>query len=228
MIKKIISLIMTLALVLFISNPISSCENKYSSMIISRVRVHVLKADARNIKIIKEQGKIKYLRTVVKENNGWGAINASFYNMNNRRPCGLLIIDGKVISKNVYNRPYIVIGDKTYISDDKEINPDIKLAVGGGSYLLKNGNKYFTNNHFSKQFTNSVVRRTCIGINKEGKVLLVVIKGANIWKCAEIMKSLGCTDALSLDGGTSSQMYYGGKYIVASNRITPVVIVAGY
>jgi len=228
MIKKIISLIMTLALVLFISNPISSCENRYNSTIINRVRVHVLRADAKNIKIIKEQGKIKYLRTVVKENNGWGAINASFYNMNNRRPCGLLIIEGKVISKNVYNRPYIVIGDKTYISDDKNISSDAKLAVGGGSYLLKDGKKYFTNNHFSKQFTNSVVRRTCIGINKEGKVLLVVIKGANIWRCANIMKSLGATDAISLDGGTSSQMYYEGKYIVASNRITPVVIVAGY
>ena len=226
MIKRIINLIMIFSLLTI--TPVSSCEAQYYSRCFNKTKVYILESSPEKINIIKEQGKIKSLKSISKENKSLGGINASFYNMKNRHSCGLLIVNGKLISKNIYNRPYIVIGEKTYISDSKEISPDVKLAVGGGNYLLKNGKRYITNNHFTNCFVKAKVRRTIIGINNKGKILLVVIMGADIYKASNIMLKLGAVDALALDGGTSSQMYYNGNYKVVSKRIVPVVITMNY
>jgi len=226
MTNKIISLITVFLLLTHgMSNvALSQSSTKYSVLRYNGVETHILKSSGNNIDISMESS-VKSLKTRISENKGIAGINASFYNMNNRKPCGLLIINGKIISKNVYNRPYIVVGEKSYISDSNVLVPQIKSAVGGGSYLLKNGRTYITNNHFSSQFVNSRVRRTCIGIDGNGSILMVVIKGASIKQASDIMKKLNCTDAMALDGGTSSQMYYNGKYIVSSNRRVPVILI---
>lgn len=63
--------------------------------------------------------------------------------------------------------------------------------------------------------------RTAIGINGKGHFLLVTVDGRhaeaagmNMWELQALMQSLGCTDALNLDGGGSTTMYIRGKGIV--------------
>lgn len=63
--------------------------------------------------------------------------------------------------------------------------------------------------------------RTAIGIAEEEHFLLVTVDGRhleaggmNMWELQEFMKSLGCSDALNLDGGGSTTMYIRGKGVV--------------
>lgn len=64
--------------------------------------------------------------------------------------------------------------------------------------------------------------RTAIGVTKTGKILLVVIdgrtsssSGVTFYQLAHIMSDLGATEAMGLDGGNSSIMYF-DKEIVNS------------
>ena len=60
--------------------------------------------------------------------------------------------------------------------------------------------------------------RTCMGYTKNGKLIIMVIKGrypdaagATLIQEAQLLKNLGCEEALNLDGGGSSCMIINGK-----------------
>lgn len=91
------------------------------------------------------------------------------------------------------------------------------------------------NNHFVKLIVNGQVRelngqgsganpRTAIGQRADGTVLLLVTDGrgaaghlgATASDLIDIMKEYGAVNAANLDGGSSSSMYYDGKYEMTS------------
>jgi len=63
--------------------------------------------------------------------------------------------------------------------------------------------------------------RTAIGLRADGSWILAVVDGRqpelsigmNLRELSELMLSLGCVDALNLDGGGSSTVYYQGKVV---------------
>jgi len=79
-----------------------------------------------------------------------------------------------------------------------------------------------------RRFISHQLPRTAIGYNKDKSKLYFVtvqgsskslrIKGANLTDMAIIMKSLGCYDALNLDGGGSSVMIIGGRNVMNEHR----------
>jgi exopolysaccharide biosynthesis protein len=92
-----------------------------------------------------------------------------------------------------------------------------------------------SNNHFVKLIINGEMRetkgsgsganpRTAIGQRKDGAVLLLVTDGrganghlgATAADLIEIMNEYGAVNAANLDGGSSSSMYYDGKYEMTS------------
>lgn len=91
------------------------------------------------------------------------------------------------------------------------------------------------NNHFVKLIVNGQVRelngqgsganpRTAIGQRADGSVLLLVTDGrgasghlgATASDLIDVMKQYGAVNAANLDGGSSSSMYYDGKYEMTS------------
>lgn len=91
------------------------------------------------------------------------------------------------------------------------------------------------NNHFVKLIINGEMRetkgngsganpRTAIGQRKDGAVLLLVTDGrganghlgATAADLIEIMSEYGAVNAANIDGGSSSSMYYDGKYEMTS------------
>lgn len=71
---------------------------------------------------------------------------------------------------------------------------------------------------------NNKATRGGIGISND-KIYLIVAKNATVPDLAEIMKVLGATDAMNLDGGGSSALMYGGTYKVGPGRTLPNAIV---
>ena len=103
----------------------------------------------------------------------------------------------------------------------------VETAVGGGPVLVQNGGVKITNEE-EKMFTGKAINdkhpRTAMGYTKDGKLIILVIQGrysgiaegATLNDEAQILKDLGCREALNLDGGGSSCMLINGK-----NTITP-------
>ncbi len=71
--------------------------------------------------------------------------------------------------------------------------------------------------------------RTCIGQSEKGEILMLVIEGrllnsagTDVVECAEILALHKCMQAMNVDGGTSSIMWYDGEYVTqCSNTACP-------
>ncbi len=98
----------------------------------------------------------------------------------------------------------------------------MQTAVGGGPVLVQNGQVNITNNQelkFAGKAINDLHPRSLIGYTKDDQLIVLVIEGRNpgiatgatLQQAAQLMISLGCIEALNLDGGGSSCMLINGK-----------------
>ncbi|NCB26954.1 MAG: phosphodiester glycosidase family protein, partial [Bacteroidia bacterium] len=96
-----------------------------------------------------------------------------------------------------------------------------QTAIGGGPVLLKNGE---VKNYYGKELldisADSSQPRSAIGIRKDKKMIFFVCEGRKMTpdvsgfttaEVADILKDLGCVDAMNLDGGGSSCLLINGK-----------------
>lgn len=126
-----------------------------------------------------------------------------------------------------YNKPAANDATKTPLPVPSATFPEAatelkaKTAIGGIGVLLKNGE--IKNTYIEEMLdvsSTSNQPRTAIGITADKKMILFVCEGRNVTSgvaglttldVANVMKSLGCLDALNLDGGGSSGMLVNGK-----------------
>ena len=99
----------------------------------------------------------------------------------------------------------------------------MQTAVGGGPVLLQNGEIKITNNEEQKFGGKNGLTdkhpRTCMGYTADGKLIIMAIQGrfpnkaegATLVQEAQLLKNIGCVEALNLDGGGSSCMLVNGK-----------------
>ena len=90
--------------------------------------------------------------------------------------------------------------------------------IGGGPYLIKNGEIYIDYNDEKLQAITGANPRSAIGYNKEGEFIMVTVDGREktsvgmtLTQLAKYMKSIGCQNAINLDGGGSSVLYVKGQ-----------------
>ncbi len=93
-------------------------------------------------------------------------------------------------------------------------------GVGGGPRLLKDG--VIALDPVSEEFTDPKIlngpgARSAVGIAANGDVILAVTQGT-IKELAKIMLRLGCRDAMNLDGGASSGLWFQGRYLRKPGR----------
>lgn len=101
----------------------------------------------------------------------------------------------------------------------------MQTAVGGGPVLIQNGEIQITNNEelkFTGKAINDKHPRTAMGYTKDGKLIFMVIEGrfpgkaegATLTEEAQMLKQVGCIEALNLDGGGSSCLLINGKQTI--------------
>jgi exopolysaccharide biosynthesis protein len=70
--------------------------------------------------------------------------------------------------------------------------------------------------------------RSAVGVTRDGELLLASASGATIYEMARAMQALGAHDAMNLDGGASSGLWVGGRYLTAPGRsISHSLLVVG-
>lgn len=97
----------------------------------------------------------------------------------------------------------------------------MKTAIGGGPVLVQNSKVQISNNEERKFYgmaINDRHPRTAIGYTNDHKIIILVAEGRSetasgitLIQEAQILKDLGCKEALNLDGGGSSCMLVNGR-----------------
>lgn len=116
----------------------------------------------------------------------------------------------------------------------------MQTAIGGGPVLLHNSAIRIANNEEMK-FSGKGIRdkhpRTAMGYTQDNKLVILVVEGRNenaggatLVQEAQILKDLGCIEALNLDGGGSSCLLINGKETIrpsdkGNQRAVPAVFI---
>lgn len=98
----------------------------------------------------------------------------------------------------------------------------MQTAVGGGPVLVQNGAYKVTNNEeqkFAGKGLTDKHPRTAMGYTRNGQLIILAVEGrfpgkaegASLKQLAEVFVSLGCEEALNLDGGGSSCLLINGR-----------------
>lgn len=133
--------------------------------------------------------------------------------------------DGYVISSDAKLLSGLKKGEK--ITAEYKLSPDwndVNHIISGGPYLLKDGEIFID---VSSQKLNGITGRnprTAIGYTKDNVMIIVTVdgrkenvSGVTLKELADILKDLGCYEAINLDGGSSTVMYVDGTVISGSN-----------
>lgn len=97
----------------------------------------------------------------------------------------------------------------------------MQTAIGGGPVLVHDGDIRITNKEEIMFVSGENDRhpRTAMGYTKDGRLIILITEGRNpgiaagmtLQQQAEVLKSIGCVEALNLDGGGSSCLIINGK-----------------
>lgn len=170
-------------------------------------------------------------------NQNWGERSA----VTKKGSSHIAILNNKIIAKSDYplhipEGGLVLSAPKTTLKDFKlgekvtinyNLNPnweDTDHIISGGPYLLKEGDIFV--DATSQKLTSITGRnpRTAIGYTKDNVMLMVTVDGrkegstgVTLKELANIMKDLGCYEAINLDGGSSTVMYVDGNVYTGSN-----------
>ena len=164
----------------------------------------------------------------------YAAINGSYFDMDAGNPVCYLRIDGKPVGENTpaktdsVNRKYyqyatlalrggrarLAVPDSNRMWENSLSDSNIMTA---GPMLLRKGE--MVPQRDDRTFVTQRHNRTALGLRPDGTTLLVVAdgrfkhtaEGLTLPELELVMRWLGCTEAINLDGGGSSTMYVKGK-----------------
>lgn len=97
----------------------------------------------------------------------------------------------------------------------ESIKNDTKFIASGFPVLLRNGEKTKIQKSF---FSKRRCPRTAIGIHPNGSIIVYVTTSASLKQLQNYFLQLGCSDAINLDGGSSTFLYLDGKKVYSSNQ----------
>lgn len=194
----------------------------------STIHIYETNIDNEDVDVtLGEEGKLEKLSDITEsDKNITAKINGGFFNFDgSKEHLGLFIDEGKKL--NNYDNTFITF---TYYKDNstkihyiqkdedvKQLLENAKWSIGAGWSLVKDGKIDLTN---ANVFDISLQRhpRTLLGQKKDGSFIFVVVDGrtstnagVTAQQSGEIMLKLGCWNAVSLDGGGSSEMIVDGK-----------------
>ncbi len=155
----------------------------------------------------KQAGSMQTRRNI----NVVGAINAGGYDMSNGRPGGAFIMSGTQINAPTGTTFWIDKDGNAHITNAQECN--VAYAAGNVLEAVASFGDIFEDGH-ARSGLDDITRasRTAIGIKADGTVVMLMVDGRQapysvgmtMAEVAAAMETLGCVQAVNLDGGGSS------------------------
>ena len=163
----------------------------------------------------------------VKRRAPLAAVTGTYFDMRTLTPTGSIVIDGKVVHVSHIGTAVCFMSDNKVKFIEAGFGEACDLAgaqcglrtgprlLAGGQYALNPRREGFRHpGLFGARI------RMALGVTADNKLLLVFVgTPVNFSKLASIMKALHSMDAVCLDGGTSSAMYFKGRMVRKPGRM---------
>ena len=149
-----------------------------------------------------------------------------------------LVVDNGKLVKTSYapceipENGYVIVGPESKLKQftnakkyqlDVRLNPDwtgVNHIISGGPFLVRNGEVFIDMTDEKLTAIGGRNPRTAIGYTKNNNLILLTADGREgssigltLNELANIMKQLGCVNAMNLDGGGSTVMYVNGQVV---------------
>jgi len=127
---------------------------------------------------------------------------------------------------------FVVVGPTSQlnkIADEKTIEleilttpewKDVKHIIGGGPYLVKNGQVYIDISEQKLGAIGGKNPRSAVGYTADNNLIIIAVDGREnnsvgmtLPELAKFMQSIGCVNAMNLDGGGSTVLYVKGRVV---------------
>ncbi|MDI6783750.1 MAG: phosphodiester glycosidase family protein, partial [bacterium] len=185
-----------------------------------------------SISIATAHSGLERTTLMAKRNQAMAGINGGFFSFNPKVPVGLVMTEGNLIAPPLSDKParaavgitstHRAVFDRVALKESKLIGmnttdwTEVTEALGGVSMLVRNGQPAVTvlDEGSGISFSTTTHPRTCVGVTKDNKLLLVTIdgrqpeisNGISLDNLANLMMQLGAVNAMNLDGGGSTTM----------------------
>lgn len=178
--------------------------------------------------------------SMVKRHSPVAAVTGTYFDTRTLYPAGSIVIEGKPAHESAIGTAVCFIKSDGITCDngykvtfnaarkgEKVDWTGVGTGLRTGPLLLANG--AYALNPAREGFRHPGLfgyrTRMAMGITVYNKLLLVSVgTPITFGRLASVMKALGAVDAVSLDGGTSSAMYYRGKVIRYPGRLLTNII----
>jgi hypothetical protein len=233
--------LVTAALCLVPRTPASPGSLGYEKRRASGVPVHLVTVNLNdpNVKVSValargEVGRTEPFRGILRRTRPAVALTGTFFSPRSGWPTGDIVIDGQWLAMGR-------VGTAVAITPENEVRfirtrggqprrwGDYRTVLGGGPRLLTSGRITLAPDAegFRDRALYARRPRTAVGVTKNGKLLLVSVRRPiYLRRLARIMRALGARDAVAMDGGSSTAMFYRGRLVSRPSRPLANLLVA--
>jgi len=172
-------------------------------------------------------------QSMVERSQAVAAINGNFFCKATYKPIGDIVIDGQLVYFGGMGTAMAITKDNKVkfiqVPKWRHMNWDnYRAVISCGPLLLSNGKVVLDARGEGFKDPNLFIprNRSAVGITYDEKVLFVSVSEPILFEeLAVVMKDLGCRDAMNLDGGSSSGLYYKGQMIANPRTPLPDILI---
>lgn len=196
--------------------------------------INVLEIDTRkrDVTLVYDKDKNRPTSEMSRDVKALASVNAGFFDMKHGGSTAYIKVDGAVPDKDTLkwrNHPRyngsVIITTKGRIAIEKKGNQQEYTSNKKYDDVLITGDLLMDDGEEVKLKDGSFVTtrhpRTCLGIVSKHKIILVTVDGRheksagmNLHELSDLMVSLGCIEAINLDGGGSTTMWLSDRGVV--------------
>ncbi len=219
---------------IMVINAVASCDSiGYRKGLVLGIPAHIITADLRDPAVYvtiglpsSGIGGAESFRSMLRRYQPDAAITGTYFCTKSFKPVGDLVVSGTVINEGSVGTALAIDGSNTARCIPLRLGRDMhwepfETVLCAGPRLISGGNPCVDPRkegfHDPTLFRRHI--RPAVGLTSEGKLLLVsVAKPVTFSELAKIMRRIGAVDAVGLDGGSSTALYYRGKVILSPKR----------
>ncbi len=182
----------------------------------------------------KGTGSSEGFGSIVKRLHPTAAITGTFFCTRSLQPTGDIVIEGRQMHHGSVGTGLCIMDDgrvefKTLKDGRASGWQGCTAVMCGGPTLVRAGKVALApkSEGFSDPEIFRQKRRVAAGLTKSNKLLMVAVdKPVSLSDLAKLMIHLGAVDAIDLDGGSSTALYYRGKIVSRPGRsLTNLLVV---
>ncbi len=162
------------------------------------------------------------------------AVTGTYFSTSSKLPVGDIVIEGERVHFGgvgtalciTYDNHVRFIRQKLHRQRDWS---NYRLVLGAGPRLLQNGrvSLYPPGEGFRDRRVYALGKRVAVGVTKHNKLILAVVEQPiSLRRLAQVMRALGAVDAIALDGGGSSTLYYRREVkVLPKRKLTNLLVI---